>query len=96
MSIPGGSGGSSWNTPEYNCFHCGSRCGGKLATGYGALTGEFTPDHAIHASCHPDDPATHPDCWLRVTVHGEPAGALRDVRPLPVGVEDIRKAEVTS
>ena len=95
MTIPD-PGGSTFNTAQYNCFHCGSRCGGKLPTGYGALTGEYTPDGAIHASCYPDDPTTHPHCYFRVTKHGEPVGALRDVRPLPVGVEDIRKAEVTS
>jgi len=87
-------GGSTFNTPEYWCFHCGSRCGGRLDTGYGTLTGEFTPDGAIHAACSPDDPDKHPDCFTRVTVHGEPIGALRDVRPLPVGVEDIQKEPV--
>jgi len=76
---------------EWTCFHCGSRCGGRLVTGYGALTGEFTPDGAIHASCHPDGGVLHPDCFVRVTVHGEPAGALREVMPLPVGVEGIRR-----
>jgi hypothetical protein len=81
---------------EWTCFHCGSRCGGRLETGYGALTGDFTPDGAIHASCSPDDPSKHPDCHRRVTEFGEPAGALVDVRPLPTGVDDIRKAEVAS
>jgi hypothetical protein len=75
---------------EWVCYHCGQRCGGRLATGYRALTGEVTPDGAIHASCSPDDPDASPDCWRRVTEFHEPAGALRDVRPLPVGVEDIR------
>ena len=28
---------------EWTCYHCGGRCGGKLESGYGALTGEFTP-----------------------------------------------------
>ena len=78
---------------EWDCFHCGRRCGGRLETGYGALTSEFTPDGAIHASCHPDDPTVWPDCYRRVTEFGEPAGALRGIEPLPVGVEDIRKAE---
>jgi hypothetical protein len=79
-------------TPDFTweCAHCGSRCGGRLETGYAAFTGEFTPDGAIHASCSPDDPAAHPDCHRRVVEFGEPMGALRDVRPLPVGVEDIR------
>ena len=83
-------------TPNFTwtCFHCGQRCGGRLETGYGALTGEFTPDGAIHASCHPDDPEKHPDCWRRVVELHEPAGALRGVDPLPVGVEDIRRATV--
>jgi hypothetical protein len=31
-----------------------------------------------------------------MTEFGESAGALVDVRPLPVGVDDIRKAEVAS
>ena len=83
-------------TPNFTwtCLHCGQECGGRLATGYAAFTGEFTPDGAIHASCSPDDPAQHPDCHRRVVEFGEPIGALRDVRPLPVGVEDIRKAAV--
>ena len=89
MTIPD-PGGSTYNTAEYRCFHCFSRCGGRLDTGYRALTGDITPDGAIHASCSPDDPGKHPECWRRVAEHGEPVGALRDVRPLPVGVEDIR------
>ena len=32
-----------------------------------------------------------PDFYRRVTEFGEPAGALRDVNPLPAGVEDIRQ-----
>jgi hypothetical protein len=79
---------------EWDCYHCGQRCGGRLETGYGALTGEFTLDGAIHASCHPDDPEKHPDCWRRVTEFGETPGALRGVDPLPVGVEDIRRQPV--
>lgn len=79
---------------EWTCFHCGTRCGGRLETGYAAFTGEFTPDGAIHASCSPDDPDAHPDCHRRVVEFGEPIGALRDVRPLPVGVEDIRRQPV--
>jgi hypothetical protein len=75
---------------EWDCYHCGQRCGGRLASGYGALTGEFTPDGAIHASCHPDDPAEHPDCWRRVIVYRERPGALRGWDPLPAGIEDIR------
>lgn len=76
---------------EYDCYHCGHRCGGRLETGYRALTGEFTPDGAIHAACSPDDPSKHPDCWRRVTEFGEEPGALRGTDPLPVGVEDIRR-----
>jgi len=78
---------------EWTCFHCGQRCGGKSLGGYGAITG---PDGAIHASCSPDDPTARPDCYRRVTEFGEPAGVLVGVRPLPVGVDDIRKAEVAS
>ena len=29
--------------------------------------------------------------FRRVTEFGEPIGILRDIRPLPVGVEDIRR-----
>jgi hypothetical protein len=75
---------------EWTCYHCGGRCGGRLASGYGALTGEFTPDGAIHASCHPDDPTKQPDCYRRITEFSEPPGALVGVEPKPVGVEDIR------
>jgi hypothetical protein len=75
---------------EWDCFHCGRRCGGRLPAGYRALGGEFTPDGKIHAACSPDDPLTGPDCYLRVTACGEPPGALRGVRPLPAGIEDIR------
>jgi len=76
-------------TPNFTwtCYHCGQRCG-DAEGGYGAITG---PDGAIHASCSPLDPGTRPDCYQRIKL-GEPIGALRDVRPLPVGVEDIRKA----
>lgn len=80
-------GGSSYNTAEYNCYHCSERCGGRGPGGYGSITGL---DGAIHAVCSPHDPATRPDCYRRVTELGEPAGALRDVRPLPVGVNDLR------
>jgi len=76
---------------EWDCYHCGRRCGGRLPTGYGTLTGDVTPDGAIHASCHPDDPAEHPDCWRRVTEFGERPGVLRGVDPLPAGVESIRR-----
>ena len=81
-------------TPSFTwvCAHCGQRCGGRLETGYAAIDGQFTEDGAIHASCSPDDPAKHPDCARRIAEHGEPVGALRKVRPLPVGVEDIRRA----
>ena len=82
-------------TPNFmwTCFHCGSRCGGRLETGYGALTGEFTPDGAIHASCSPDDPTKRPDCYRRITVYGEAPGALRGIDPLPVGIEEILNAK---
>lgn len=74
---------------EYDCYHCGQRCGGRTPGGYGAITG---PDGAIHAACSPDDPGTRPDCYRRVTEHGESAGALVGIDPPPVGVEDIRSA----
>lgn len=82
-------------TPNFTwtCAHCAQKCGGRLETGYAAINGKFTPDGAIHATCSPDDPAKHPDCHRRVTEFGEPLGALRRVRPLPVGVEGIHIAE---
>lgn len=76
---------------EWDCFHCGRRCGGRLPAGYRALTGEFTPDGAIHATCDPDDASLRPACYLRITRFGERPGALRGVSPLPAGVEDIRR-----
>jgi hypothetical protein len=72
---------------EWDCYHCGQRCGGRSAGGYGSI---IAPDGSLHASCHPDDPAKRPDCYRRVTVYGEAQGALRDVDPKPVGVEGIR------
>jgi hypothetical protein len=71
---------------EWTCYHCGERCGGRSAAGYGSIIAE---DGSLHASCHPDDPTTRPDCYRRVTVYHERPGALREVRPLPVGVEGI-------
>lgn len=73
---------------EWDCYHCGQRCGGRTEGGYRAITGR---DGAIHAACSPDDPAKRPDCYRRVTEFGEPAGALVSVEPLPVGIEDIRE-----
>lgn len=75
-------------TLEYDCYHCGQRCGGRTPGGYQSILG---PDGAIHAACSPDDPATRPDCGYRVNGFHEPPGALRGVDPLPVGVEDIRR-----
>lgn len=71
---------------EYDCYHCGQRCGGRTESGYGAIVGT---DGAIRAACGPDDPSKRPDCWTRVVVCGEPPGALRDVDPKPVGIEGI-------
>ena len=73
---------------EYDCYHCGQRCGGRTEGGYGAIIGE---DQAVHAACSPDDPSKRPDCYRRVTFHFEPPGALRGVDPLPVGVDGIRR-----
>ncbi len=73
---------------EWDCYHCGQRCGGRLPTGYAAIAG---PDGVLHAACSPDDPGKYPDCHRRVTEFGEPAGALVDVEPKPIGVEGIRK-----
>lgn len=76
---------ASLNT--YVCYHCGQECGGRTAGGYQSILG---PAGDIRAACSPDDPATRPDCGRRVNAFHEPAGALRGVEPLPVGVEDIR------
>jgi hypothetical protein len=38
--------------------------------------------------CHPSDPAL-PDCYRRVTVYSEPAGALLGLDPKPAGVDAI-------
>ena len=73
---------------EYDCYHCGQRCGGRTEGGYGAIIGL---DGAIHAACSPDDLTKRPDCYQRIQYFGEPPGALRGVDPLPVGLEDIRK-----
>ena len=48
------------------------------------------PKDVLHASCSPVDPSQRPDCYRRVTEFSEPPGALGDVEPKPVGVEDIR------
>ncbi len=78
-------------TPDFTwtCYHCGQKCG-DYEGGYGGITAK---DGAIHATCHPNVPG-RPDCYRRITVYGEPEGALRDVRPLPAGVKDIRKEPV--
>lgn len=76
------------STSSYDCYHCGQRCGGRTEGGYGGI---IAGDGSLHASCHPDNPGERPDCYRRVTVYHEPPGALRDVRPLPVGVEGIRQ-----
>lgn len=73
---------------EYDCYHCGKRCGGRTPGGYGAIIGL---DGAIHAACSPDDPSKRPDCHQRVVVLGETPGALVRVDPLPAGVEDIHR-----
>jgi hypothetical protein len=75
---------------EWTCQHCGQRCGGRLPTGYAALSG---PDMPLSATCSPDDTAKYPDCHRRVSEFGEALGALRDVDPKPVGVEDIITGE---
>jgi hypothetical protein len=74
---------------EWDCYHCGQRCGGRTARGYAALS---SLDEPLHATCSPEDTTSYPDCHRRITELGEPAGALRDADPMPVGVEDIRTA----
>jgi hypothetical protein len=75
-------------TPNFTwtCFHCGQVCG-DTAGGYGAITDQ---KGILHASCSPANPSQRPDCYRRVTEFSEPPGALVDVEPKPVGVEDIR------
>lgn len=75
---------------EWDCFHCGRRCGGTSPRGYAALS---SLDMPLRATCSPDDPALYPDCHRRITEFGEAAGALRDVDPKPVGVEDIIRGD---
>jgi hypothetical protein len=74
-------------TPNFTwtCAHCGQRCG-DTEGGYGAITGR---DGAIHASCSPSV-KWRPNCYERVTKHGEPVGALIGVEPKPAGIQDIR------
>lgn len=59
------------------CAHCGLTCG-NYEGGYASLN--FAP------LCHPNA-AGRPDCYRRVTVYGEPLGALRDVTPKPDGID---------
>src|SRR5260370_7752598 len=84
---------SGMTTPnlEWDCYHCGQRCGGRSEGGYGAITG---PDGALHASCSPDDPAKRPHCYPQVTEFGEPPGGPKGVTPLPPRLKQIRKGSI--
>lgn len=82
--------------PERTCAHCGQRCGDYA----GGLGGILTADGGIDL-CHPNGvppagPVTRPDCYRRVTVYGEPLGALVNVEPKPAGIEDIHVAETAA
>jgi hypothetical protein len=73
---------------EWDCYHCGERCGGRSPRGYAALSSLTEP---LHATCSPEDTTRYPDCHRRITEYGEPVGALVNVEPKPVGIENIRK-----
>lgn len=70
--------------PRWTCAHCGRASGGYKEAIVRDSRGRSTP------LCHPSQDDL-PDCYRRVTVHGEPLGVLRGLAVLPVGVRDIRK-----
>ena len=62
------------------CRHCG-----LPRTGYASVDGQIV--------CHTATVGL-PDCYRRVTVHGEPLGALLDANPVPSGIHEIRNAQI--
>jgi hypothetical protein len=70
--------------PLRSCAHCG-RPGAEAWFGEHLLSGRL---------CHPSA-EEQPDCYRRVTVYGEPVGALLLLgdAPLPWGVEGILRLE---
>ncbi len=60
------------------CLHCG-----LPLEGYATIRGGATVCHTAALG--------RPDCYRRITVYGEPLGALLEVTPLPAGIRDIRK-----
>jgi hypothetical protein len=63
------------------CDHCGDETG----ITYGAIYG---PDKNVKL-CHTGY-VGRPDCYRRVTVYHEPLGILKNVTPVPDGVNDIK------
>jgi len=61
--------------PGETCAHCG-----EPPEGYATIFYDVNV-------CHTDDPA-RPDCYRRITVYGERAGALIGARPLPCGITE--------
>jgi hypothetical protein len=62
------------------CAHCGQVCGDYAGGAAGVyVNGE------LRNVCHPND-ASRPDCYRRITVYHEPAGALIGVEVKPAGV----------
>lgn len=69
--------------PRWTCAHCGRASAGHREAIVRDPSGQSTP------LCHPDLHSL-PDCYRRVTVYGEPLGALLGLRALPPGVHSIR------
>lgn len=68
--------------PLRACAHCG-RPGGEAWVCAGDWSGQV---------CHPNA-EEQPDCYRRVTVYGEPVGALLAADPMPQGVEGILRLD---
>lgn len=68
------------------CVHCGDETGITYGT-IPSITGDVKLCHTGYKG--------RPDCYRRVTVYHEPLGILRDITPVPDGVEDIRDPGVT-
>ena len=67
------------------CDHCGQETGityGAIWTGKGDIK-----------LCHTGYPG-RPDCYRRVTVYKEHVGVLKNVHPVPDGINDIREPRI--
>lgn len=62
------------------CDHCG-----LTVQGFSTVTKH---DMTIAKLCH-TNAIGRPDCYRRVTVYHEPLGILKNVLPLPTGVDDV-------